>query len=449
MRRNSTAMNSSKIRIVVSVMSLAFVIATVRGVQAQTDTTQSTSADMSVKIENLEKQISDLRSQLDELKKSAATPAAAAAAPPAPAQAAVASPAPDASQSSKVTLASLLGPTSLSGFVDMYYDYNFNQPASRANTLRSFDIDSNQFALNMVELVLDKAPDAQASRTGYHVALGYGQAMNAVNGSDPGGLGFDQYLKEAYFSYLAPMGKGLQFDFGKFVTPNGAEVIETKDNWNYSRGLLFSYAIPYYHFGLRTKYAFNDKYSLTGYLVNGWNNVVDNNTGKTYGLSFGWNPNKKWGFTENFMAGPEQANNNSNWRQLWDTVATYTPNGKLSLMANYDYARGDRVKGIINPVYWSGIAGYIRYTLNSKYNVAARYEYYDDHDGFTTGTAGHIHEFTGTLQRTIAGHFLTNLELRRDFSNNPIFTKGAATPVTAQTTATAGLVFTFDTREPN
>ena len=38
-------------------------------------------------------------------------------------------------------------------------------------------------------------------------------------------------------------------DFGKFVTSAGAEVIESKDNWNYSRSLLFAYAIPYWHFG--------------------------------------------------------------------------------------------------------------------------------------------------------------------------------------------------------
>ncbi|HEX6465973.1 MAG TPA: outer membrane beta-barrel protein, partial [Terriglobales bacterium] len=118
-------------------------------------------------------------------------------------------------------------------------------------------------------------------------------------------------------------------------------------------------------------------------------------------------------------------------------------------MANYDYARGDLMKGIRDPAYWSGIAGYVRYALNSKYTVATRYEYYDDHNGFTTGNAAHIQEFTGTLQRTIASHILTNLEFRRDFSNQPVFTKGAATPVTAQTTATAGLVFTFDSREPN
>ena len=178
-----------------------------------------------------------------------------------------------------------------------------------------------------MELVVDKTPEVTNSRTGYHIALGYGQAINAVNGSDPGGLGFDQYLKEAYFSYLAPVGKGLQVDFGKFVTPAGAEVIETKDNFNYSRGLLFSYAIPYYHFGMRAKYSFNDKYSLTGYVTNGWNNVVENNTGKTYGMSLGWNPTKKLSIAENYMAGPEQGVN-SNWRQLWDTVVTYTATSK-------------------------------------------------------------------------------------------------------------------------
>ncbi len=34
--------------------------------------------------------------------------------------------------------------------------------------------------------------------------------------------------------------KKLQVDFGKFVTPAGAEVIETKDNWNYVY-LVFEY----------------------------------------------------------------------------------------------------------------------------------------------------------------------------------------------------------------
>jgi hypothetical protein len=393
-------------------------------------------ADLNSRIEQLQKEVDELQTKLAALK--TATPPSNI--PASGMTAAV------AASNSGPSLTSLLGPTSLSGFVDMYYGYNANQPISRTNSFRSFDALSNQFALNLVELTIDKAPEATNSRTGYHVSLGYGQAINAVNGTEPGGLAFDQYLKEAYFSYLAPAGKGLQVDLGKFVTPAGAEVIETKDNWNYSRGLLFSYAIPYYHFGIRAKYAFNDKYSLTGYVVNGWNNVVEDNTGKTYGMSLGWNVTKRISVTQNYMAGPEQVDN-SNWRQLWDTVITYSPTPKLSLMANSDYGRGDRLAGVVHPVYWTGLAGYVKYAFNDKYAVASRYEYYDDHDGFTTGTAQNFNGVTGTFQRTIASHILTRLEFRRDMSNRPTFVRGNNQPALGQNTATAGLVFMFDTRE--
>ena len=352
------------------------------------------------------------------------------------------------------SLAGLLGATALSGFVDVYYGQNFNNPASQTNSLRFFDGGTNQFGLNLVELVVDKAPEVTNSRTGYHVALGFGQAMNAVNGSDHGGLGFDQYLKEAYFSYLAPIGKGLQIDIGKFVTPHGAEVIETKDNWNYSRGLLFSYAIPYYHFGMRAKYAFNDKYSLSGFFVNGWNNVVDNNTGKTYGIGFGWNPNKKFGIVQNYMVGPEENSVNSNVRQLSDTVITYSPTSKLSFIVNGDYGRGDRfitdsvTNTFSHPVFWTGVAGYVKYAFNSHSAIVTRYEYYDDHDGFTTGTLvpTHFHEFTATFERLMAHHIISRFEFRRDMSNQAVFLKGS-NPVLDQNTLTAGLVFTFDSRE--
>ena len=402
---------------------------------------------MSERVQQLEKELQELKSEMAALKTSSAPAPVAPASVPQSNLVSPAAPAGDATAKPS-PLAAILGPTSLSGFVDVYYGQNFNNPATRTNGLRFFDAASNQFGLNLIELTIDKAPDATNSRTGYHIGLGYGQAMNAIYGAGTGtSLSADQYVKEAYFSYLAPVGKGLQIDVGKFVTPHGAEVIETKDDINYSRGILFSYAIPYYHFGMRAKYTFNDKYSLSGYCVNGWNNVIDNNSGKTYGLTFGWNPTKKISISQGYMAGPEQNNQNNDWRQLSDTVVTVTATKKLTLAANYDYGRGDHMVGVADPVYWTGIAGYVKYALNSKYSVATRYEYYNDHYGFTTGTAGHIQEVTGTLERPIATHILTRLEFRHDVANNPIFTKGTSTPVNSQNTLTAGMVFLFDTRE--
>jgi hypothetical protein len=459
--------------------------------QGQSDSSSATATDVSKKVDELQKEVESLQAQIAELKKqqstatgapassSPATPAAA----PTPAATAVAAPAasiPEAATGAPAaapataaapgapTLASLLGPISITGFVDGNYGYNFEHPhdnapsvlAGNPNTglsgLRAFDSPYSQLSLNAIEMILDKAPDAGNSRIGYHLALGAGNAINVVGSTEPGGLGYLQYVKEAYGSYLAPVGKGLQIDFGKFVTPNGAEVIESKDDWNYSRGLLFTYAIPFYHFGLRAKYAFNDKYSITGYVVNGWNNVVDNNTGKTLGLSFGWNPNKKVGFTETYMAGPEEANNNRNIRQLWDNVITYSPTGKLSFILNTDYGRGDRFAYSPNIVWWSGVAGYVRYQLNASYALSTRYEYYDDPSGYTTWLTAsnnfpnpvgqHINEVTETLEHKIHGNFITRLEYRRDMTSRPTLFKGT-TPVDYQDTLAMGLIYTFDLKE--
>src|SRR5579862_4954839 len=99
-------------------------------------------ADLSSRIDLLEKQLAELRSQMEAQKATAA----AAAAAPAPATAAAALPfsAPPAT-SAPTGLAGLLGPTTLSGFVDVYYGYNSNQPANRTTALRNFDVNSSQF----------------------------------------------------------------------------------------------------------------------------------------------------------------------------------------------------------------------------------------------------------------------------------------------------------------
>jgi hypothetical protein len=416
------------------------------GAQAQSTSDSQDSAAVSERLQQLEKQFAELKDEIAAMK-SSGTSANAAAAISVP-QSNLVSSAPVADAAKPSALASVLGPTSLSGFIDVYYGQNFNNPATRTNGLRFFDSASNQFGLNLIELVVDKAPDPSNSRTGYHLAFGYGQAMNAVYGAGlTSSLSADQYVKEAYFSYLAPVGRGLQVDIGKFVTPHGAEVIETKDDYNYTRGILFSYAIPYYHFGMRAKYAFNDKYSLSGYFVNGWNSVIDNNSGKTYGLTLAWNPTKRISISQGYMAGAEQNNFNSDRRQLSDTVVTFNVNKRLTLAANFDYGRGDHMAGVVDPVYWTGIAGYFKYALSNKYSIASRYEYYNDHFGFTTGTAGHVQEITGTFEHPVATHILTRLEFRHDMANNPIFIKGASTPVNNQTSLTAGLVFLFDSRE--
>src|SRR5690242_18601869 len=111
---------------------------------AQSDAADPKSAALTSRLAELQTELDDLRAQLATLKEAPARPA-----PGSPAASSL------SSSSSSTSLASLLGPTTLSGFVDMYYMYNANHPVSRSSGFRSFDALSNQFALNLVELVVD------------------------------------------------------------------------------------------------------------------------------------------------------------------------------------------------------------------------------------------------------------------------------------------------------
>jgi hypothetical protein len=436
-------------------------------------------ADVNQRITELEKQLQQLKEELASLKQARqAAPAPAAPAPqaanaltasvqaPAVAQAPATAPAAAAPAPGPLDgIASVLKGATINGLIDIYYGYNFNSPSNHISGLRLFDQRANEFALNLIELGLVKTPDS-SSRLGYNFTLGFGDAMQIVNAADPT---FMQYLKEAYLSYMAPVGKGLQIDFGKFVTPAGAEVIESNANMNYSRSLLFNYAVPFYHFGGRAKYAFNDKYSLTGYLVNGWNDIVhDSNplnnsingnpqnalfpipnhytdSGKTGGLSFAWTPTKKVSLTETWFGGPGAVPSDlGNWRNLSDTVLTYTPTAKLTLTGNGDYGRVQFSKAQGNPKDWAGVAGYAKYQFNPLYALAARLEYFNDHTGYTTGVGQHVFEFTGTAERKFVRHLIARLEYRVDDSDKNFFNRGASRMASTQQTVMGGLIFVLE-----
>jgi hypothetical protein len=364
-------------------------------------------------------------------------------------------PPPDPADNQQSPTESFFRQTDVSGFVDLYYTYNFNTPVKPCatiggvavfNCLRNFEVTHNSFSLNFAEIALEKKPTAD-SRGGFRIDLDYGPAANLVNGFEPGGTTIFQNIEQAYVSYLAPAGTGLQLEFGKFVSPMGNEVIETKDNWNYGRSLLFVWAIPYYHAGGRITYSPNSKVTLQGLLVNGWNNVTDNNTAKSVGGSVTVKPTGALTIVENVLFGPEQNGDNNDWRKMSDTVVTYTATKALSLAANYDYGQ-DTVSG--TTVAWQGVAGYLRYQPKDWLAVSPRAEWYKDSDGFTTGTAQTLKEVTVTAELKPKGGVLVRLEYRGDASDVPFFIKDtdATNLKKNQNTFTIGFVYAFSTKAP-
>jgi hypothetical protein len=385
---------------------------------------QTTQAEVLAEIKALRERLAKLESQVN-----GAVPTPAAPAPPAPAEAPKAEEAPPAPVFSA-------GPIEFSGLVDAYYSLNFNHPASGNNVIRNFDTNANQFSLNMAKITLAHTPDP----IGFRVDLGLGPAFDIVNGLDPAGLGGLRHVQQAYFS--ANVGKGT-VDIGKFVTAHGAEVIETHSNWNYSRSLLFAWAIPYYHFGVRYTYPLHKTFTGMVHLVNGWNNVRDNNSGKSFGFSGIWSPSSRFTWAHNYMVGPENTGTNTGLRHMYDTTATVTVNDKLALMANFDHGVNSFGAGA-GKASWRGIAGYARISPTSWFAFVPRVEWFDDHDGFSTGVAQKLKEATITAEFKMKEGFLSRLEYRRDWSDQPFFDRGS-TPAShkSQDTLLAGFTVLF------
>lgn len=424
------------------------------------------------RIERLEQRLQALEKQQTSALTPAGTPStavAAAASTPAtgPTQAAAATPPPPPDSPS---LPGFLAGTTINGYLDGYYGYNFNHPDGRVNLLRANDVSSNSFTLNQADLVVERAPDASAGRRlGYRLDLMFGQNTETLQGSSANEPRPQVYrnIFQAYGSFILPVANGVQVDFGKFASSLGYETNWAKDQFNYSRSFYFNY-LPFYHMGFRTTAKFNDKVSLQYWLVNGANQTEDFNGFKSNGFIFTITPNKNISWNVNYYTGQEGRDLTTalnpglptlvtqpglsttpivpapNGREhIFDTYASWNATSKLTLAAEADYVV-NRVYSYSQPGRVAGGVGYVKYQLTPAFNLAGRFEYLSDRGGLFSGTTQALKETTVTATYQPIDGFQVRTEYRRDFSNQPYFLTDLATRLKReQDTATLGLIWWF------
>jgi hypothetical protein len=362
-----------------------------------------------------------------------------------------------------------VGTVDFSGYLDGYFSYNSNRPASQTNQGYNFD-ELDQFNLEAAKLTLNHDADP----VGAHVDLLFGRTNTDLQSN---GLGIN-YIEQAYISVKPPKAKGFELDFGQFVTSAGQEVIETMNNWSYSHGLLFTDAIPYYHFGVRTSMPITKSWTAGVQVVNGWNNVTDNNGGVTVGLTssfvkpkFTWNMNYYVGPENSGITPPSYAGTQNGYRNLIDTTLILTPTAKFSMYVNYDYTQNhtpsfaacsscETAAGPASSKHVQGIAVSARDQITGKSALVGRYEYFadqgpnatvfGDYTAIGTGTKQKLNEFTATYEYKWLAGLLFRAEYRVDWSNVDVFSYGndasnyPGTPTkTNQNTATIGLIAFF------
>ncbi|MBI4549558.1 MAG: porin [Candidatus Omnitrophica bacterium] len=373
----------------------------------------------------------------------------------------------------------------LSGFLDTSYSYNMNRPqkagtSAGTNNMRVFDTRDNNFDLNALELDFEKlAPETGG--VGFRADLVYG--LNATV-TDGGGLNFDGVagvgpdefdLQQAYGELNIPinggslLGDNINLKAGKFVTLAGAEVIESKDNWNISRSIAFGFGIPFAHTGIRSGWTLLDgKVNATLGINNGWDTVQETGNGKTVEMGLTTNLTDNLTFATANYIGPESQTDAvsgaiiDDVRFLTSNVLTWkTPVEKLTLMGNFDFGNQRNVTtitaGSAEPYpfesgQWHSYNLYAKYDLSDKMYLAYRGELFRDDDSFRTfGTttprvARKFWGHTFTLDYRPYTNLITRLEYRQDNADASIYdvTGGGSTNGQgSQSTFATQLIYLF------
>jgi Putative beta-barrel porin-2, OmpL-like. bbp2 len=361
--------------------------------------------------------------------------------------AALLSPLPLAAQAPPVHPDSGRQAIALHGLVSTSFSYNLNRPPSRTNQLRVFDYDDADFRLDLVQLVAQR-PVARPGDIGFRVDFTVGATSRITASSglfrDTTGTAQDLDLPQAFVSFVAPVGSGLRLDAGKFVTALGYEVIEGYEGWNdnATHSFLFGYAIPFTHTGIKASYAVSPEVSTMLMVVNGWDNVRDNNGAKTVGFQIGLTPSNRLAILVNGISGPEQNNDDRHLRDVLDVAATWRSGDHLSLGFNGDWGRESAAASGGQTAVWRGAAGYLRLASERPFALSLRAEWFDDRDGVRTGTAQTLSEITLTPEARLGKDCLVRSDLRLDRSDHAVF-EGSGGPRHTQPTVAVNVLYRF------
>jgi len=330
-----------------------------------------------------------------------------------------------------------VGGLHVSGYFDTYYFTNLNKPSSRNNLgssgiSRGFDRYVDQFQLGMFltrTSYSDKWGEV-VGEIGYGPNVEYGSYGNDVRYKWGTVIANSTYtallIKQAYITLKAT--EKLSFTAGQFGTHIGYEYIDAPLNFHYSINNTFNAGIPFYHVGLKGTYAIGEKVSLMAGIVNGTDNMNDNNRGKSFIGQLSLSMAEGFALYLNTIQGNE-ANIRSNGKDttsyfgVLDLVSTYQVSEKflIGLWAMRGSLKGEYQGGMYFPKmkHWSGINLYTTYKFSEVLSIGTRFEYFENKSGaralLTNGKGTDVFTFTVTGNITLAGeHLLLKPEFRVD-----------------------------------
>src|SRR6266571_355429 len=280
----------------------------------------------------------------------------------------------------------------LTGFAEGSYAYSGRSVGDTAIVGRLYDRLQNRFMLNALAVVLDKPYDPTKFSAGFHSELLLGQDATLIrsNGFD---LGAQADVPHLYVTLNIPTasGNGLQIKAGRMVTLMGVEVIETVANPNWSEANQFIYVENLTGLGVSVETKFNNYVDAQFRVINGWDQVSDNNTHKSLMGRVGLYPDALTSIGIVGYWGPEEAGNDTANRYgveglLWRKL------GKAAVWVQGDYGTEQANAALADPTQdakWWALGGWVTYDVSATAGLAVRGDYVNDENGArTSGVLG-------------------------------------------------------------
>src|SRR5881296_1245157 len=351
---------------------------------------------------------------------------------PAPLAAQAATPASPDTAATKADPAPLPAGFKLTGFAEGSYAYSGRSIGDTTIVGRLYDRVQNRFMLNALAVVLDKPYDPAKFSAGFHTELLLGQDATVIQ-SGGFNLGSQADLPHLYVTLNVPTasGNGLQFKVGRIPTLMGLEVIETVANPNLSEGNQFIYVENFTGTGLSVETKFNNYVDLQLRVINGWDQVSDNNSHKSFMGRVGLYPDALTSLVIVGYWGAEESGNNSANRYGFDALL-WRKLGKAAVWMQGDYGAEQANAALPDPTQdakWWALGGWVTYDFSSSLGLALRGDYVNDENGarsngalgFPTNIGQKFGSGTATLNIKAWPSAVVRPELRYDRSTLTAF----------------------------
>ena len=332
-------------------------------------------------------------------------------------------------------------PLTFYGFVDGYFGYDFHDPAAHARPSFLFShARTNEFAVNQ-GLVGARYQDAHVRAA---LGLHAGTYPEANYAAEPGTL---KNIYEAYAGFRPSARTWL--DVGVFGSHIGLESAISKDNITLTRSLSAENS-PYFETGVRLTYEASAKLTLTGLVLNGWQNIRETNGGKAFGTQLQWKPTAKLLINSSTFFGNEQPRDSlRRYRYFHDFYVTYAATDRLSFAAVFDVGR--QQQATTGSDTWHTGAAFARYKLSDQWAAAARAEYYYADRGVLIASISPaatdpdflVRGASLNLDYAPTAHVLARVEGRVLNSPDRRFANAAAQPARTYGNLTTSVAFSF------